>query len=396
MSMVLVTLGLGRLGFSALMPVLLSDHWASVHSAGYIGTAISAGAFIGFFICHPLSIRLGQERLIRITLIVAVVVLGAEIWLPGHEPGSKTPPHMDSIGFWWLMSLRFICGVAAVLGFMLGPAYIAKLVKAENRTGSIGLAVAGAGIGAIIVSLLMPFAIKIPSIPPAQGGMILTTILAVIFTIIAWPAFTVTKADAIAAAAAKPEPAIGRIIHLPFILMAVGLIFLLVGTMPIILFASAYIHVDRHFSVATASMTIAAVGVGAAIGGPFFNTLLARFLNLRITSVISAAMGILACIPLIFDLSIQLVVVSVGVIGLVTFGHAGIASARCLELTGPEGHLKTWTYCGIGMGLGSVAGTFVSSAMLQAGLGFHNIFIMCAGALLILLITHGLAKTAHC
>ena len=328
-------------------------------------------------------------------MIVAVLVLGAEIWLPGHEPGSKIPPHMNSIGFWWLISLRFICGVTGVLGFMLGPAYIAKLVKAKNRTGSIGLSVAGAGIGAIIVSLLMPVAIKIPAIQGAQGGMILTTALAIIFTIIAWPAFTVTRADAAAAAASKPEPAIGRIIHLPFILLAVGLIFLLVGTMPIILFASAYIHVERHYSVATASMTIAAVGVGAALGGPFFNTLLARFINLRLTSIVSAALGILACLPLIFNLSIQLVVVSVGVVGLVTFGHAGIASARCLELTGPEGHLKTWTYCGIGMGLGSVAGTFVSSAMLQAGMGFHAIFIMCIGALFLLLITHGLAKTTH-
>ena len=391
-AVVLVTVGMCRLGFSAWVPVILHNDWATAHTAGYIGTAISAGAFIGLFLCHPLAIRLGHERLMRISLIMSIILLGLEIWLPGHDPTSKTPPTIDSFPFWWLAGLRCFGGIAASFGFMIAPTYVGKIVKPENRTAAIGISVAGAGMGAIIVSFLMPVAITIPGLDPAQGGMLMTTALAVIFSIIAWPALTLKKKEITATAA--PEPSIGKIIHMPFILMAVGLIFLLMGTMPIMVLAAAFLHIDKHLSVAASSMTIAALGVGAALGGPIMNIVFARFIGLRLTSIVSASLGILACMAMYLDLPVSIMIVSIAIIGGVAFGHAAISSARCLELTGPEGHLKTWSYCGIGMGVGSVAGTFISSAMLQAHVSFKYIFLMCAIALVILLVTHGLAKTA--
>lgn len=392
-AVVLVTVGMCRLGFSAWIPVILHNNWANAHTAGYIGTAISVGAFIGLFLTHPLAIRLGQERLMRIALIMSIILLGLEIWLPGHDPTSKIPPTLDSFSFWWLAILRLFGGIAASFGFMIAPAYVGKVVAPQNRTAAIGIAVAGAGIGVIIVSFLMPVAITIPGLSPAQGGMVMTTALTVIFSIIAWPAFTKKKEELTTTPA--PEPAIGKIFHLPFILLAIGLIFLLMGTMPIMVLAAAYLHLDKHLSVAASSMTIAALGLGAALGGPIMNVLVARFIGLRWTSIISASLGILACIAMALNLPVPIIIVSVCIIGGVAFGHSAISSARCLELTGPEGHLKTWSYCGIGMGIGSVAGTFASSAMLQAKISFTYIFLMCAIALAVLLVTHGLAKTAQ-
>ena len=393
---VLVTMGLCRLGFSAWMPVLVHDHWATTHSAGYIGTAISVGAFIGLLLAHPLALHLGRERLLRLALIGSIVVLALEIWLPGHDPSSTTPPTLGSFSFWWLVVLRICCGITAALGFTVGPAHIGMLVKPEFRTAAIGIVLAGAGVGAVVVSFLMPLAINIPSLGEAQGGMLMTTIVAVVFTIIAWPGLSRTKAEIAAATAPAPEPTIGRIFHLPFILMAIGLICLLIGMMPVILFSSTFLHVVKKMPVASSAMTVAAIGVGAAVGSPLMNVLIARLIGMRVTSIISASLGILACLAFIIpDMPVLLLIIAAGVAGGVTFGHAAVSSARMLQLMGPEGHLKAWSYCGIGMGVGSVTGTFVGSAMLQAGLEFRYIFIMCALAMVVMLITHALANTAN-
>ena len=391
LSFILVGAGLARFAFGAWIPVMLRDHWVSIHGAGYIGTAISFGAFIGLLCTHRLALLLGQERLVRISIIIAVVVLAAQIWAPGHEQDATVAPKLDSFAFWWLMALRFICGIIAAVSIIVTPAFVIKGIATKNQPILIGIAIAGGGIGAVIASLLMPWATTVIYGP--AGGATMIAVLALIFGLIAWPAFK-TAADAKQVAQQSEVPG-KQLLHLPLILIIIGMFLLFFGLMPVAVYASAYLNLERGLSTADSAVVFSIFGVGAALGGPVLGSVLARFLGGRIAAVISAALGIAAMLAFLFPIPVIWVIIAVGIVGLIFMGHVSLTSGRVFRYAGANGRLKAWGWCGVAMGLGSVVGTFVSSALVQAlghEEGFRWTFIIGLASMILILITHGLAN----
>jgi len=390
MALVFAGLGLCRFAYAAWVPVMLRDDWVSIHAAGYIGTSISVGAFIGFLLIHRILKTIGQARTARLTMIGAVLVLGAQIWLPGHAPGQDHPPALDSLSFWWLMGLRFCCGFVASLSFSLGPAFVIENVQKSNHPVVIGIAVSGGGVGAVLASLLMPWSTTMIEGP--AGGEVMVTVLALIATIVAWPAFST---HACTQTASAPEIDARSLIRLPLILIMIGMVFLLIGTMPIAVYAAAYLNLERGLSTSESAMVFSIFGLGALLGGPVFGSIITRLIGGRIASIISASLGILAALTFVLDMPLYLTIPAVGVIGLIFLGHASLPSARVFRYAGDQGHLKAWSWCVISLGAGSIVGTFAVSAIIQTlghDEGFRWMYILSLISMVILLVTHASAN----
>lgn len=142
---------LGALGFVAMagalstdlylpsFPNLRADFGATASAVQLTLTAFLLGAGIGQFSAGTVSDALGRRR----TLVVALAAFAAIGFAASAAPTLE-----------WLVSLRFLQGIAGASGAALARAVVADLSQGEATTRGLGLILAMTGLGPVIGSPL--------------------------------------------------------------------------------------------------------------------------------------------------------------------------------------------------------------------------------------------------
>lgn len=137
-----LTLGLARFAYTALLPVLQTQTGLSDRVAGALAAVNYAGYMSGALLAAWLDSPLWRQRLYSAGLLLAVAstaAFGLSDWLPG-----------------WFV-LRYLGGLCGASGMLLGSGLVLGWLMRAGRRPELGLHFVGIGLG-IVVSALAGFA----------------------------------------------------------------------------------------------------------------------------------------------------------------------------------------------------------------------------------------------
>lgn len=144
-----VSLGFARFAYGVVLPAMQSSlHW-SFATAGLLTTANAVGYLVGAVVASPTAARLGEGTTLLSSAVVTAVSLAA----------SAASGNMA-----YLLSLRFVAGVAGAVAFIVGGSLAARLgIHASARRAALllGLYFAGGGIGIVISGAAIPAVLSI-------------------------------------------------------------------------------------------------------------------------------------------------------------------------------------------------------------------------------------------
>ncbi len=135
--------GIGRFGYSLLMPAMQSQlHWG-YNQASWINTANALGYVLGTITGVLLLRRLSGRRLFRAGIWVVVLSL----------PLMAVPA-----GFAWLLVLRVLSGLGAAWSFSTGGALVNEIYgdDARRKGVAVGLFFGCAGLGMVLTAAVVP------------------------------------------------------------------------------------------------------------------------------------------------------------------------------------------------------------------------------------------------
>lgn len=352
----LVGIGLVRYSYSPLIPSMLDGHWIDAAQAGYLGTINFAGNLVGALICARLAGRFSPAGVCRWSLVLGFASVIASAW---------------EVGFAWLMVTRFLAGLTAAGTMILAPVVAAAGAPAEARGRIIGFVFAGAGIGVIGLSLLLPLFLA----DGPTGGWLFTAALVAVCSLVAWPGLRGEGASTPTEDGENPSP---RSPRLAIWLLAVAYALAAVGIVPHSIYLSAYVHQALGMPVSFSTLVFAIYGVGVLLGGPLLGGQLALRLGTWAALVLSTVLALTAVALVLLTTDVGWVVASGGLLGMAQMGIASITSHRVIELAGPAGHTRWWGTMTVGFNVGQAGGALAMGSMLHIHWGYLAGFGMAA------------------
>lgn len=133
-------IGLGRFGYSLLLPAMQVSLQLTLAQAGALGSANTGGYLLGAVISHRALAAVGYRR----GFYGALVLQGVALLLMGLGPATG-----------WMIFLRAVQGVLGAFVFVGGAAL---LLASGGRAGALGAYFGGVGGGIALSVLILPFA----------------------------------------------------------------------------------------------------------------------------------------------------------------------------------------------------------------------------------------------
>lgn len=135
---VFVTIGITRLSFGMVVPLLQQNPQITSTIIGFIGTANFIGYFAGALLAHTFNQRYALRP-----LIFTVFALEAALMLV-----------MSMVDSYLLLALCFaLVGVASAIGYMSIMSYVAHTIHPTLKGRALGVAISGNSVGIIISGL---------------------------------------------------------------------------------------------------------------------------------------------------------------------------------------------------------------------------------------------------
>jgi predicted MFS family arabinose efflux permease len=354
----LIGVGLVRYAYSPLIPSMLGQHWITAGQAGYLGTVNFVGNLAGALLCAPLVRRFSATGVCRVSLVIGLLSVTASAW---------------DLGFFWLILTRLLAGLAAAGAMIPGPAIAVAGAPSESRGRILGLVFAGAGVGVIGLSLLLPVVLE----GGPTSGWLFTGALVAVFLAIGWVGLR--EAPAVSAEQAPDAAIEPDRLHLWILAAAYSLV--AIGIVPHSIYLSAYVHQALHLPTSFSAMVFAVYGVGVLVGAPLLDGVLAKRLGTWESLVLSSALGLGAVAVVLLTENIIWVVASGAALGAAQMGVASITSHRVIELAGPVAHTRWWSLMTIGFNVGQAGGALAMGAFLSTHWGYPAGFWMAGVAL---------------
>ena len=132
-------LGIGRFGYSLLLPAMRGYFGWSYATAGAVSTANAAGYLLGSFLAAPLAgrIRLGRA------FVTGIAVTAVSVGLSGAESSALLgPAHV-----WFQLVMRAAAGISGAITFVTGASLISITVPGPSRV--LARYFGGAGLGIV-------------------------------------------------------------------------------------------------------------------------------------------------------------------------------------------------------------------------------------------------------
>jgi predicted MFS family arabinose efflux permease len=357
----LVGIGLGRFGYTPLIPVLISAGWFRPSDAVYLGAANLAGYLAGALGARRLGALTGARAALRGAMLLTAVSLFACAF---------------PLGFGWFFVWRFLSGgTGGVLMALAAPTVMQNI--APQRRGIAGGAIfTGVGLGIAFSGNLVPALMR--------WGLVETWLglgaMAAVLTLVAWRGWP-TKPETGPAVRAKPRTAPSPLLlalYLEYALDAVGLV-------PHMVFLVDFIArgLDRGLIAGAQYWVIFGAG---ALAGPLIGGYLGDRVGFRAALRLALLLtGLCVALPLV-SASVAALVVSSFIVGAAVPGTVAIAIGRTRELvpTDPAGQAAAWAWCTTSFAIGqAIAGYGYSWIFARSDHGYPALFSIGAAALLL-------------
>lgn len=170
-------LGIGRFGYSLLLPAMRAYFGWSYATAGALNTANAAGYLLGSFLAAPLAERIGLGR----TFVVGMAVTAASVGLSGTE----SPAVFGTAHVWFQVLMRAAAGISGAITFVTGASLISVTVPGPSR--ALARYFGGAGLGIVACAVIIPPLLARGGPGAWRDGWFVLGALAALATILALP-----------------------------------------------------------------------------------------------------------------------------------------------------------------------------------------------------------------
>ena len=359
-SLIGIGLCLCRYAYTPLIPSMIDAGWVDKAGAGYLGGFSCLGYLIGCFAALFLPATLGVRRLLRISLLMAVIGETMSAW---------------NLGFGWLAFGRAVTGFGGASLVIHTPSVVLPHVPNRWKKISVGVVFGGAGGSIVLVCLLLPTFLAWS----VSAGWLFEAALTLLCGLIAWPLTN----SAPTRSTQKQNQTTGPLEKgVGFSLLLVGVAYFLtsIGITPHMLFLTDYLHRKLGTSVGESSELFSLVGVGSLIGA-LTSGVIARFLGTPLSLAANYLLGAVAIGMVLVTESITVITISAFMIGFFLLCCVALSSMQTAELSGRARHPHDWGLLTLGFGLGLAIGSYGMSGLLSLGMEYYSLFVIAQGIL---------------
>ncbi|RDU61279.1 YbfB/YjiJ family MFS transporter [Helicobacter sp. MIT 14-3879] len=351
-----VSNGLARFGYVVLIPLLILSNKMSANQSVQLGIAILVGYIFGSAMLEALQKYLSLEAIAKLSFLIIALSFFACFF--------------DSLPFVWAWVWRFFAGVASACLMVLAAPLCLAFVKEKHRSSTSGLIFSGIGLGAVFSGFVLPhFANFIDYVWFLLGGL---SLVAFFISLFALKPLHPPKERAYEDSAFKPSYFLYLLI-ISYVLNAIGYL-------PHTLFWVDYLVRNLHLSSTIAGTSWAFFGVGSAIGA-LASGILAGKIGLKNAHILVLLAKASSCFIAAFFTEIELLNLSIFLMGFTTTGNVALTNALALHIVGKEHFAKASSLLTLSFGIFQAIFSFLFAYILGF-MGYFWLFIFCGIALL--------------
>lgn len=318
----LAGVGLARLAYTPLIPVLIQQGWFDATAAIYLGAANLLGYLLGALSAHWLSERFQP----RAVLAVCFMVIGLS-FICSAAPAS----------FAWFFVWRLLSGITGAILMVVGPSLALTRAPIERRAVVGPLVFCGVGLGALLSATLLPLLMEFNLMWSwlVLGSLALMTGIACDYGLARLPPAAAPTTTSPAGA----PPVLGTTIVLVMLAYAMDA----TGFIPHTVFWVDYLAREQALGAQAAALQWAMFGAGAIVG-PLFAGVLVHRLGWHRGLTIGYLLKSLAIALPFFAVGLASNSISSFMVGALVPGLVALTSGRLAELGGPAQHKRLWGY----------------------------------------------------
>lgn len=134
-----VAMGIGRFAFTPILPLIIQEGAVHLAQAAWLSSSNYVGYLVG-------ALSLLKNSRHRLFIVLGLVLVTITTWLASMS------------GYWWLLLLRFLAGMASAWVLVSISAFAIAWLKAKQVTTN-GLIYTGVGIGITVAGLICSYVI---------------------------------------------------------------------------------------------------------------------------------------------------------------------------------------------------------------------------------------------
>lgn len=356
----LAGVGLARLAYTPLIPVLIQQGWFDATAAIYLGAANLLGYLLGALSAHWLSERFRPRAVLAVCFIVIALS-----FICSAAPAS----------FAWFFIWRLLSGITGAILMVVGPSLALTRAPIVRRAVVGPLVFCGVGLGALLSATLLPVLIRVDVMWSwlTLGGLALLAGIACDYGLVRLPA-------AAAPVASSPVGAAPAVLSTTVVLIMLAYAMDAAGFIPHTVFWVDYLAREQAQGARPAALQWAIFGAGAIVG-PLLAGALAQRLGWHRSLAIGYLLKSLAIALPFFVVGLISNSVSSFLVGAMVPGLVALTSGRLAELGGLAQHKRLWGYATAVFAIMQAASGYAMSS-LYAVLGSYQPLFALGGGLL--------------
>jgi predicted MFS family arabinose efflux permease len=330
----LVGMGLGRFGYSPMIPALIQSGALGEAEAGYVGALNLGGYVIGALLTSRLRRLFHEAVVLRICLALALLSLVASI-LPW--------------GFAWLAFWRLLVGVIVAVMMVLGISYVTRFAPPRRTALATSIAFTGVGMGIFFSAAGLPWLLE-RGLEWAWGGSAVVGAFGAAMGFWAWagaPRLEEPGAGANNAPAPARIPLDGKKLVAAQAMFSIGLI-------PHSIYWVDYIVRGLGKPMAEGALQWSLVGLGALVGTVMWGRIADRIgLNAGLVAVF-AALSASIILPVLIP-GAAIIIFSSLVFGSQP-GSSAVIASRAQQAMGAASMVPLWRWMVVSVGTAQIVG----------------------------------------
>lgn len=357
----LIGLGFGRFAYTALVPALIDEGWATVTTAGYLASANFAGYLLG---------ALGSGRVAALAPLPSVIRSALAVTVLSFVASAV------DLGPVWLAAWRFVPGFAGALLMVLVPMAILAGLPPLRRPRAVGVIFTGIGLGIAFTGLLVPSLAKL-------GVSTAWLVLACVSTVLAGTTWRIWGRLVPAAPPAGTDPiALPPVPRLAVLLLFLAYALDAAGFVPHSVYWVDFIARELDLGYGVGGTQWVLFGLGA-MAGPIVVGQLAHRIGFGPAFVVAMAVKAVAVLLPVVETGVLALCISSIVVGALTPGTATLAAGYVAELAGTGRQRAAWGLMTSGFAATQAGSAAIYATILGATQSYALLFE--AGGLLLIL-----------
>lgn len=359
----LVGMGIGRFGYSPMIPALIRSGALSEAEAGYVGALNLAGYVFGALATNWLRRRWHEAWLLRICLVLSLLSLIASI-----------PPW----GFAWLAFWRLLVGVIVAVMMILGVSYVTRFAPPGRVALATSITFTGVGIGIFFSAAGLPWLLELG----VAWGWAGSAVVGAVGTALGfWAWAGAPRLDPPARAGALAAPAARVRIPLDGWKLVAAQFLFSIGLIPHSIYWVDYIVRGLGRSMAEGATQWALVGLGALIGTMLWGRLADRIGLTAGLVVVFAALASAIALPALLP-GPAIILYSSLVFGSQP-GLSAVIAGRAQQAMGAQSMVPLWRWMTTSVGAAQILGGAALVELFNRTGDHGPIFLLGGGAMVL-------------